>query len=307
MRPLLVLGSINADLYIGIERLPRPGETIAGRDAAVRPGGKGANQAAAAARQGCPVRFAGCIGDDAFAAPLRSALASTGTDLGLLITVPGPTGQALILLQADGENSIVLVPGANHAWPAELGSELIQAIQEAGCLLLQREIPEAINLAAAQIAQHVGVPVILDAGGSDEPLPAALIACLTVFSPNETELERLTGLPATTAAEAEIAARALLARGCASVLVKRGAHGCLLVRDGVPTISQAAFPVTVVDTTGAGDCCTGTYAAALLADQPEAQRLRQACAAAALCVQRLGALPAMPNAAEVTALGDSDA
>jgi ribokinase len=302
MRQLLVLGSINADLYVAISRLPRPGETIAGHDAAVRPGGKGANQAAAAARQGCPVRFAGCLGDDAFAAPLRTALAGCGADLGLLSTVTGPTGQAIILLQDGGENSIVLVPGANHAWPAELAPALIQAIQSAGCLLLQREIPETVNLAAAQIAQRCGVPVILDAGGSDEPLSQALIACLAVFSPNETELERLTGLPATTAAEAEVAARVLIGRGCPTILVKRGAHGCLLVREGSPTLSQAAFPVTVVDTTGAGDCCTGSYAAALLADLPEAERLRRACAAAALCVQRLGALPAMPDAAEVAAL-----
>ena len=301
MRPLLVLGSINADLYVEIDRLPKPGETISGHDCAVRPGGKGANQAAAAAKLGQLTRFAGRLGSDAFATPLRAELRAVGADDTLLTTVPGPTGQAYILLQHGGENSIIVAPGANSVWQG-IDATLTAAIQQAGALLLQREVPEEINLAAARIAQAAGVPVVLDAGGSyDGPLPAELLPCLTVCSPNETELSRLTGLPTADEAQVLAAARALQQRGVGTVLVKLGARGCLLVRPDGSTLSQGVFRVPVVDTTGAGDCFTGAFTVALLRNLPEAERLRFACAAAGICVQRKGAMPSMPTAAEVAA------
>ena len=205
-KPLLVLGSINADLYVELDRLPLPGETLSGRNAAVRPGGKGANQAAAAARLGHPTRFAGHVGDDAFAPMLRNALAACGADTSLLSTVPGPCGQAFILLQHGGENSIVLVGGANQAWP-DLDPAIAAAIPNSGALLLQREIPEAINAQAAAIAHAAGIPVILDAGGADGPLGDDLLRHLALLSPNETELARLTGLPTTDEREVIAAAK----------------------------------------------------------------------------------------------------
>lgn len=300
MRPLLVLGSINADLYVEIDALPKPGETIPGRDCAVRPGGKGANQAAAAAKLGCPTRFAGHIGSDAFAGPLRAELRAAGADDALLATVPGPTGQAYILLQRGGENSIIVAAGANYAWSG-LDQAIAAAIPSAGALLLQREIPEGISIAAARAAQAAGVPVLLDAGGSDDgPLPAELLAALAVISPNETELARLTGLPTGSDAEVIAAAKVLQGRGVGTVLVKLGARGCLLVQADGSVLRQGVFKVPVVDTTGAGDCFTGAYTVALLEGLSEGERLRFACAAAGICVQRKGAMPSMPMRAEVT-------
>lgn len=297
-RHLLVVGSANADLYVELERLPLPGETLPGTNAAVRPGGKGANQAAAAARLGLPTRFAGRFGSDAFAAPLRAALADAGVDLSPSRDLPGPTGQAFILLQRGGENSIVLVGGANRAWEPAPGFDLAGA----GALLLQREIPEAVNLAAAQAARAAGVPVVLDCGGDDTPLPAALLPLIDVVSPNESELARLSDLPTDDDARVLAAARRLQGHGVGTVLVKLGSRGCLLVpRDGEP-LRQPAFQVAAVDTTGAGDCFTGAYTVGLVEGLPERERLRLACAAAALCVQGLGAMPSMPTRAAAAAL-----
>lgn len=292
---LLVVGSANADLYVELDRLPAPGETLPGRNAAVRPGGKGANQAAAAARLGLDTRFAGRFGSDAFAAPLREALAGAGVDLTPAHAVPGPTGQAFILLQAGGENSIIIVGGANRAWEASPGLP----VAGAGAVLLQREVPEAVNLHAARLAQAAGVPVVLDCGGDDGPLPAELLPLIAVLSPNESELARLTSLPTGDDAAVLTAARALQARGVGTVLVKLGARGCLLVpRHGEP-LRQPAFRVPVVDTTGAGDCFTAAYTVGMVEGLPEPARLRLACAAAALCVQGMGAMPSMPPRAAV--------
>jgi ribokinase len=294
---LLVVGSANADLYVELDRLPAPGETLPGRNAAVRPGGKGANQAAAAARLGLTTRFAGRLGSDAFAAPLREALAGAGVDLSPARAVAGPTGQAFILLQRGGENSIIIVGGANRAW--ESTPDL--PVRGAGAVLLQREIPASVNLHAAHAARAAGVPVVLDCGGDDEPLPADLLPLIDVLSPNESELARLTGLPTADDAAVLAAARALQARGVGTVLVKLGARGCLLVPRAGEPLRQDAFRVPVVDTTGAGDCFTAAYTVGLVEALPEAARLRLACAAAALCVQGLGALPSMPTRAAVEA------
>ncbi len=302
-KPLLVIGSINADLYVEIDALPQSGETIAGRECAVRSGGKGANQAAAAAKVGYPTSFVGRVGSDAFAPALRSDLRAAGVDDALLTAVPGPSGQAYILLQKGGENSIIVAPGANAQWGSAIEESLTGAIAQAGAVLLQREIPEAVNLLVAHAAKTAGVAVILDAGGSDDgPLPRALLACLTVCSPNETELARLTGMPTANDAQVIVAARQLQAQGVHTVLVKLGARGCLLVRADGTTLQHPAFAVPVVDTTGAGDCFTATYTVAMLLGMDEAERLRFACAAAGVCVQRKGALASMPTAGQLQAL-----
>ena len=299
--PLLVLGSVNADLYVAIDRLPERGETIPGRDTAMRPGGKGANQAAAAARLGIATWFVGQVGADNHAAPLRAALVASGVDTALLGATTGETGQAFILLQRGGENSIIIVPGANHAW-SEPPAAAIARIGHSGAVLLQREVPEIVNRAAARAAAAAGVPVVLDAGGADAPLPDDLLPLITVLSPNETELARLSGQATSTEAEVLAAARALQARGVGTVLVKLGARGSLLVPATGDPIRQNIFRVPVVDTTGAGDCFTAAYTVALLEGQTEIQRLRFSAAAAALCVQRLGAMPSMPARADVDAL-----
>jgi ribokinase len=292
--PLVVVGSINADLYVEIDRLPLPGETISGANAAMRPGGKGANQAGAAARLGYPTQLIAQLGDDAYGPVLLQALILAGVDLAGVASVPGPSGQALILLQGSGENSIVIVGGANQVW-RELPASAQRTIAGGGALLLQREIPEAVSLGAARCAQQAQVPVVLDAGGVDAALAPELLQLVSCLSPNESELARLTGMPTDSDEAVLAAARHLKRHGVASVLVKLGSRGALLLTPDGEVIHHDAYPVTVVDTTGAGDCFTAAYAVAMLEGRPPAKRLRFACAAAALCVGVKGALPSMPD------------
>lgn len=337
---LFVIGSLNADLVLTVPRLPAPGETLAASSLASFPGGKGGNQAVAAARLGWPTLMVGQVGGggdgggggggeggggDQGARLLLSSLAAASVDTRYVDTLPHvPTGTAVIMVQeGSGENSIVIVGGANGEEGAWLeGAGLKGALGDVaaagvggegpplGALLLQREIPDTVNVAAAAAARAAGVPVILDAGGEDAPLPPALLACVDVVSPNETELARLTGVEGGCEDEggAIRAATALLdaSPGLAAVLVKRGAAGSILVEAGdpvgsAPTITvQAAAPVEkVVDTTGAGDCFTAAYAVAMLRGLAPVARLRYASAAAGLCVQAKGAGPSMPGHEEV--------
>jgi ribokinase len=293
-KSLLVIGSINADLYVEVPRLPGPGETIAGIDAAVRPGGKGANQAVSAARLGVDTWFAGKLGSDAYAPPLRLALEGAGVETDLIEQVDGPTGQAVILLQPGGANSIIVVGGANREW-VDLDDRVHARLREVGALLLQGEIPDAINLEAAHAARGVGVPVILDAGGSGGVVLPALLPLVDILSPNEHELAVLSSMPTSTNEEVLAAARALQAKGAHTLLVKLGARGAMLVPEQGKPVMHSAFAVNVVDTTGAGDCFTAAYAVATVGGMQPQARLRFACAAAALSVMRKGAIPSMPN------------
>ena len=226
-KQLVVVGSVNADLVVE-SRLPQPGETISATGGGFTlPGGKGANQAATAALLAQPTLFVGQTGRDAPAGLLREALGRCGVDLQHCAAVDAPTGQAIIVLQPGGENSIIIVGGANTAWttPSE---EALKAVAGAGMLLLQREVPESVSLAAARAARG-SVPVILDAGGDETPIAEALLSMVTILSPNETELARLTGMPTGTEADILEAAAALQKRGVHTVLVKLGAQGSLLV------------------------------------------------------------------------------
>jgi len=300
-KPLVVVGSLNADLYVEVSVLPRPGETISGTNATMRPGGKGANQAAAAARLGYPTQLIGQLGSDAYAPVLTQALVAAGVDCQHVARSPGDSGQAMILLQQGGENSIIIVDGANQRWSG-LSAAAQTAIRQAGALLLQREIPDLVTLAAARIARAAGIPVVLDAGGIDAPLSPELLALVTCLSPNETELARLTGLPTDSEAQVLTAAQALTRGGVTQVLVKLGARGALLLSADGAVTRQAALPVQVIDTTGAGDCFTAAYSVATLEGLTPAARLAFACAAAACCVQVMGALPSMPSRAQVALL-----
>ncbi|EFJ44815.1 hypothetical protein VOLCADRAFT_106272 [Volvox carteri f. nagariensis] len=303
-KPLIVVGSVNADLVLPIDRLPKPGETLAAASIETVPGGKGANQAAAAARSGYPTFFIGQFGkDDPNAALLRSALLGCGVDLSHAQDVAGPCGTALILLQAGGENSIIIVGGANQAaW--SLSDGVKQLLSCAGAVLLQREIPESVNIEVAQLAKAAGVPVVLDAGGVEGPIAPELLSCLTVLSPNETELARLTGLPTDTEDQVRAAAEQLMSAGVQSVLVKLGSEGSLLLPgQGQTAIRQQAIKAPeVLDTTGAGDCFTATYAVAVLEGKAAPQALQFASAAASLCVRRMGAMTSLPSRGEVEEL-----
>lgn len=310
-RPIVVVGSINADVYLELPRVPAPGETLlASADPRVYPGGKGANQAAAAARLARTCQLVGQVGaSDAFGDEVLGHARACGVDTSLVSRHPtAATGQAYVLLQPGGENSIIVVGGANQLWPEGaqvLGAGAAEAISLASCLLLQREVPERVNVAAAAAARAAGVPVVLDMGGADGGASAELLALCTCVSPNETELARMTGLPTDDDALVLAAARALTAGGgVAEVVVKLGARGCVRVgADGAEPLWQEAFPVArVVDTTGAGDAFTAAYAVACAEGRGAADALRFACAAASLAVQSQGAMTSMPARAAVDAL-----
>lgn len=311
---ICVCGSINADRILHIDQVPTVGATVAAKNLTVGPGGKGANQAVAAARAGAPVAFIGQHGDDEAGDLLRHAIMAEGIDCRGLRQVTGPSGQAMILLQDDGDNAIVVHGGANTTWTG-LDPEQAAIIAGSRALLLQREIPLNIITQAATIAREAGVPVILDAGGSLTPVATDLLALVDLFSPNRSELAACLDreLPDD---EDDLIEQAT--EWCDSVanatgrmpdlLLKNGAAGsCYIHRDAAGHFErihrQPALKVPVRDTTGAGDCFTATYLVArTIEGLPIDDAMRFASAAAALCIGRDGALPSMPHRADIDAL-----
>ena len=293
---IVVVGSLNADLVTRLERFPAPGETVTAKGFAIHPGGKGANQAYAAARLGGRVAMLGCIGRDAYGERLLQSLLSAGVDVSPVNRdAEAPTGLALITLDASGENQIVVVPGAN----ARLTPELVQAsearIAAAAVVLLQLEVPLGAVLAAARIARDGGAAVILDPAPA-QPLPASLLKCVDFLTPNQGELQTLTGRAV--GKQAEHAARSLADGSPLRVIVKMGDAGALLVEAN----GRAFWPalrVEAVDATGAGDAFNAALAVALAEGRPLPEAGRLAVAAGALCVTRAGAQPSMPTRQEV--------
>ncbi|MBU6401441.1 MAG: ribokinase [Verrucomicrobia bacterium] len=300
---IVVVGSLNADLVVTTPRFPAPGQTVVGQHVRVFPGGKGANQACAAARLGASVSMIGRIGRDAHGQLLLRSLASAGANVeGVQRDPRVPTGVASILTNAAGENQIIIVPGANgvlrphHLRPAH------RLITSARVLLLQLEIPLAVTAAAAQFARRAGTLVVLDPAPARR-LPDRLLACVDYLTPNETELAILTGCTSRRCSlrEVERLARGLCRHGPKNVIVKLGGRGALLVSPD-RTRHWPAFPVKAVDTTAAGDAFNGAFAWALAAGQSEAEAGRLAAAAAACSVTHAGAQPSMPSMLEVQRL-----
>lgn len=294
--PVTVVGSLNEDVLVAVGRLPGRGETVIGRDVARAPGGKGANQAAAAARLGSGVAMVGRVGDDAAGQRQLRALADLGVDVTAVRTTPGaPTGTATIPVEdGTGENLIVVVPGANGAvGPADV---TVASLRTADVVLLQLEIPPAAVAAAAEAAG--GLVVLTPA--PPRSLPAELLARVDVLVPNEHELVQLAGArPAVrTPEDLVLLARAVTRR---AVVVTLGARGALVVDDGTALL-QPPPQVDPVDTTGAGDCFSGALAQALAARLPLAEAVRRAVTAAALSTTGAGARSALPRAADVDAL-----
>ena len=295
--PLTVVGSLNEDVLVRVARLPGRGETVVGEDVVLAPGGKGANQAAAAARLGPAVAMVGRVGDDDAGRRQRTALADLGVDVTEVRTTPGaPTGTATIPVEeGSGENLIVVVPGANgRVTAADAG---VEAVRTADVVLLQLEIPLAAVRAAAAAAR--GTVVLTPA--PPRPLPADLLAAVGVLLPNEHELRALAGAPER---DQDPVGLAGLARGLTAghVIVTLGARGALLVpAGGAPALLQAPPPVRPVDTTGAGDCFGGALGQALTAGRALPEAVRWAVTAAALSTEGPGARGALPTAAEVDA------
>ncbi|KAG0628596.1 hypothetical protein M758_1G038500 [Ceratodon purpureus] len=301
--PLVVVGSVNADIYVEIDKLPKESETIVAKSGHTFAGGKGANQAACAARLSYPTYLVAQVGKDGHASLVKDALASAGVRLDHMNTVKASTGHAVVMLQPGGINSIVLVQGANVSWPrledgiGRLTTTVQQLIRRAGAVLLQREVPDSVNLEAAKIARSANVPVVLDAGGADTPIAQELLKCVAVLRVNEAELARLTGLPTCDLEQITVAAMSVHQLGVKQVLVRLGElAGVLLFQKEHPLLTQSSIqPPAIIDTSGADDSFTAAYVVALIERQVTAEALRFAAAAESLCVRGKGTIPSMPE------------
>ncbi|MFF9197907.1 ribokinase [Streptomyces sp. NPDC014779] len=290
---IVVLGSTNMDLVAYVAKAPARGETVTGREFRTVPGGKGANQAVAAARAGAEVSMIGAVGADDFGVRMRAALEHSGVDTDLLRTVEGPSGTAHIVVDDEGGNAIVVVPGANGTVTSlDHGDEAL--IGTADALLLQLELPLSVVVEGAVAARERGVRTLLTPSPV-QPLPPELLAATDLLVPNEHEAAALTG-----ETDPAAAARALLDQ-VPEVVVTLGAAGCLhAVRGGEP-LTVPAPRVRAVDTTAAGDTFAGVLAVALTEGRPMPEALAWASAAAALSVQHEGASTSMPYRAAIEA------
>ena len=284
---VVVVGSANMDLVARVVRLPHPGETVSAHDYFEACGGKGANQAIAAARAGARTAFIGAVGSDAAGDTLRAAFKNDAVDTSMLATVREPTGRALIGVSDDAENLIIVVPGANHALSIDHIDAAAALLTNAKVVLVQLEVRLAVVQRAVELAGRDTIVVLNPAPASE--LPDDVLRHVDVITPNEHEAALLGG------------ASALVARGVPNVVVTQGARGALLVtRDGETRIEP--FLVTPIDTTGAGDAFCGVLSARLavaggLAGLPLA--LRAAAVAGALTTQTAGAVPSLPVWAQV--------
>jgi ribokinase len=301
---VLVMGSFVADLAFRSARLPAWGETLMGDSFALGPGGKGSNQAVAAARAGAAVQFVSKLGADAFGQLARDTWAAEGIDATLVGTCDTATGAAAILIDAvRGENAIIVVPGACFTLTPEDVDEAAVAIRAATVLLAQLEVPLETVERGLQIARDAGVLTILNpAPAPSTPLPDSLLALCDFFVPNETEAELLTGLTVDSMETAEQAADILLVRGARNVILTLGSRGSLMRAGGVSTNIPPFHAGHVLETTGAGDAFCGGFAAALAEGRSAEDAARFASATAGISVTRAGTAPSMPRRAEVDAL-----
>lgn len=299
MIKIVVVGSSNTDMVVKVPHLPAPGETVLGGEFVMAPGGKGANQAVAAARLGAKVTLVACIGEDIFGEQAAAGFRRAGIDTRYVTRDPqAASGVALIAVDPAGENSITVAPGANMRLSPDDVRAAAAAIQGADGLLLQLEVPMETALTAARLAQQAQVRVILNpAPAPPGPLPAELLACVDVLTPNENEVLKLIDAPL----NIERAARQALASGVGAVVVTLGAQGALMVTNGGQQLVPG-FRVQAVDTTAAGDAFNGGLAVALAEGKPLAQAIRFANACGALATTRLGAQPSLPTAEQVQRL-----
>ncbi|UCG25608.1 MAG: ribokinase [Chloroflexota bacterium] len=299
---IAVVGGINIDLVTRAAHIPRPGETVIGGDLSTVPGGKGANQAVAAARLGAHVSMIGRVGDDVFAAQLRQNLAAANVDLThVLESVNSATGVALIVVDEAGENSIVVALGANAKVTPDDVEAASGAVAAADALLLQLEIPLDPVLRAAELAHDHGVKVILNPAPA-RALPAEFLSLVDILVPNETETAQLSGMPTGSPAELEVAAARLHDLGVGEVILTLGRRGALLARQGTSRHYPAFEVERVVDTTAAGDAFMGGLATAIAEGKDLSEALPWANAAGGLAVTRAGAQPSLPTRQEVEAL-----
>jgi ribokinase len=296
-----VVGSSNIDLIMKMERLPRPGETVTEAEFAQVFGGKGANQAVAAARAGGDVAFVGCVGDDAYGGQVIDNLKTDGIDTRHVFPEEGvASGTALIMIDAGGENCISVASGANYCLTPAHVDRARDVIESAFVVVAQCEIPIETLEHVIDLGARLGKLVMLNLAPA-RPLGDASLAKLGALAVNETEAEFLTGLSVKTDSEVEAAAEALLARGPKIVILTLGARGAWVAVEGHRGLVRG-FEVKAVDTTAAGDVHCGALAVALVEGQALLEAVAFANAAAALSVTKLGAQPSAPDRAEIDAL-----
>ncbi len=307
---VVVLGSLNMDLVAQVSRLPKPGETILGDRFTTVPGGKGANQAVAAARLGARTTMMGRVGGDSFGKTLCEGLAADEIDVSAIsVSDRTPSGTALIAV-APQDNQIIVVPGANGEVGQDALTALARCVQEARVLLLQFEIPLAVVEAAAALAWAAGLTVVVDPAPASGPLSDKFCEHISILTPNQTEAGLLTGLEVVNVESAIAAAQILHQQGIQTVIVKLGELGSVCVT-AEGSFSTPAFSVKATDTVAAGDAFNGGLAAALcrldVAENGEYSHdalkdaVTYASAVSAIAVTRSGAQPSMPTKSEVEA------
>jgi ribokinase len=293
--PVIVVGSVNMDLlFTGLAEIPRPGQTVSAESFRIVPGGKGANQAAAAARLGANVQFVASVGDDDLGDQAVAALEADGVGLDNLTRVTAPTGVAAVVIDSHGENSIIVNPGANAELRATDAAAIAARFTGGPAVVLAcLEVPIETVTAWARLARDNEWTFILNpAPVPAEPLPRELLELVTIITPNETEL----------AALGDGTAAALQAEGVGTVIVTRGGDGSELFEPDAERHHEPAFPARPVDTTGAGDSFNGALAVALAEGQPIKEALVFASATGALSTRAVGARDGLPTRAEVDAM-----
>jgi len=295
-KPIVVVGSVTMDMVTRAKHIPIIGQTVIGTGFETTPGGKGANQAVAAARLGYPVKMVGMVGQDVYGPALLENLAHAGVGTEAMEPVAGPSGLAPIFLAENGDNAIIVVPGANGKVDPAFVDRHSALIRSAGMVLCQLEIPIETLSHTLALCADAGVPVMLDPAPA-APLPDQTWGQVAWFTPNGTEA----AFYLQNESKPEEAAKQLLAKGLRGVVLKRGAEGAYVAMAGGEAGWVRAFHVEAVNTVGAGDCFNGAFAAALLEGNDPFAAARFASAAAAISVTRPGAQASMPTRAEVDA------
>ena len=297
MNKIIVIGSSNTDMVVCSERLPRPGESVVGRNFMRAGGGKGANQAVAVARMGHRVIFAAALGRDIFGDAAEQSYRQFGIDTSYIVRKDAPSGVALIMVDGAGQNSISVDLGANNLLSAEDVMEVLEQIEAEDLVLLQLEVPMATVDAVVDIAAAKGARVVLN------PAPAGVVSEKTLsklylITPNQTEAQTLTGVEVIDEQSAALAAKALIAKGVSRVVITMGSIGAYLYENGVGEIIPAR-KVAAVDTTAAGDVYNGAMCVALAEGQTLRESLVFATKASAISVTRAGAQPSVPTREEI--------
>ena len=295
-KPIVVVGSVTMDMVTCTPQIPRIGQTVIGTSFSTTPGGKGANQAVAAARLGYPVQFLGHVGDDLYGPQLIENLSRAGVDTTAMTPVSGSSGLAPIFLAETGQNAIVVVPGANGRVDCAYVDQHIEIIRNAGMILCQLELPMATIDHTLALCAELGVPVMLDPAPA-APLSESVWKQVAWFTPNETEA----AFYLDDGSSPESVAQHLLNRGLRAVALKRGSEGAFVATTDGKTGWVNPFTVEAIDTVAAGDCFNGAFAVALLEGRDPWAAAQFACAASAISVTRRGAQASMPARADVDA------